>query len=236
MSKVTANSPEERAAYLGVYELREATRYFCVTTPVSPGAYPKVYRWVRYNYFTPRGGEPGRRMLTFHDLVTLRMVIALRASGFSLQHIRKVHHLLREITRFSHPFVLADLWVGESEIFTSFQGFLSATKRGQFAMDFLKEWLRHLERPAVGPSDLVFTAHKDWEVASAWIPQSHIILNPLIQFGAPCLEGTRIPTRTIWLMVLGGDQPRAIARDYGVPRDKVESALLWERKLAKAVP
>jgi uncharacterized protein (DUF433 family) len=102
-------------------------------------------------------------------------------------------------------------------------------------MEFVREWLRHLRRPVDGALDLSFKKVNGKEVASAWMPHLHVVLNPLVQFGTPCVEGTRIPTRAVWSLFLGGDKPQAIATDYKLPVVKVESALEWEKKVAGVV-
>jgi uncharacterized protein (DUF433 family) len=115
------------------------------------------------------------------------------------------------------------------------EGWLSATRQGQYAMDFIKEWLRRLRRPLDTGLDLSFRKVNGREVASTWVSYPYVLLNPLIQFGAPCIEGTRIPTAAVWSMFLGGDRPEALAKDYSVPLFKVQSALEWEKKLAGLV-
>lgn len=127
---------------------------------------------------------------------------------------------------------MKDLWISETDIFIEMEGFLSATKRGQYAMEFIKDWLRRIRRPDIGSLDLSFVKSKGKEVASAWTPHPYVVLNPLVQFGAPCIQDTRIPTVAIWSMFMGGDTPDAIAKGYNVSLFKVQSALEWEEKVA----
>ncbi len=222
-------------AFAGIYELAEASRYLYVTTPQKPPPYSTVRGWVIRGLPTPERRLPKQRglLLTFEELVSLRMVLALRIAGFSLQHVRKVHTWLQDTTHYPRPFALKDLWVSETDIFAKMEGrLLSASKKGQYPMEFVKDWLHHLRRPTNGSLDMAFQRVDGNEVAVTWSPQLHIMLNPLMQFGAPCIEGTRIPTKSIWSMILGGDKPQTLARDYGVPLDKVQSALDWEKKIA----
>jgi uncharacterized protein (DUF433 family) len=163
------------------------------------------------------------------------MVIALRLAGFSLQHVRKVHHWLSDTTRYPRPFALKDLWISDTEIFVEMEGLLSVTRQGQYAMDLVREWLKRLRRPTNGSTDLSFHRINGHEVASAWRPQTFVTLNPKVQFGAPCINGTRIPTNSVWAMHLAGDEPKGIASAYGIEIEKVNAALEWERKLAAVV-
>lgn len=66
----------------------------------------------------------------------------------------------------------------------------------------------------------------------AWRPVDRISAAPSIQFGATCIDGTRLPTRALYDASLGGDTPAVIARLYGIAEADVESAITWERSLA----
>ena len=222
--------------FQGVYELAEASRYLSLTGPRG-AMYPNVRRWVRSGVLWPEASCTHAKefYLTFGDLVSLRMIVTLRAAGFSFQRIRRVHGELQRITGCSRPFALKDLWVSETDVFVEMEGWLAVTRRGQYAMEFVKDWLRHLPRYPSYLPDLSFREAGGYEVASAWMPRLHVLLNPLVQFGAPCIEGTRIPTRAVWSMYLGGDRLDAIADDYNVPLEKAMAALDWERSVAELV-
>jgi len=224
--------------YEGIYELCDAGRYLYVTAPQRLPHYTTIHRWVRSGLPSAEAQALPKRELfiNFQDLVSLRMIISLRIAGFSLQHIRRVHKYLQNVTSHIRPFALKDLWVSETDIFIEMEGFLSATRRGQYAMEFIKEWLHRIRRPDIGSLDLTFKISNGREIASTWIPHPYIVLNPLVQFGAPCVQDTRIPTVAIWSMFMGGDTPEAIAQSYNIPFFKVESALEWEEEIARITP
>jgi len=221
--------------YVGIYELRNAGRYLYITAPQRLPHYTTIYRWVRSGLPSAEAKAlPERELfINFQDLVSLRMIISLRIAGFSLQHIRRVHKYLQDVTGYRRPFALKDLWISEKEIFIEMEGFLSATRRGQYAMEFIKDWLRRIRRPDIGSLDLTFETSGGREIASTWIPHPYVVLNPLVQFGAPCVQDTRIPTIAIWSMFMGGDTLKAIAQGYNIPSFKVQSALEWEEKIAR---
>lgn len=221
--------------YEGIYELRNVGRYLYITAPERLPHYTTIYRWVRSGLPSAEAQALPERELfvNFQDLVSLRMIISLRIARFSLQHVRRVHKYLQNLTGYRRPFALKDLWISETEIFIKMEGFLSATKRGQYAMEFVKDWLHRIPRPDIGALDLTFMRSRGREIASTWKPYPHIVLNPIIQFGAPCIQDTRIPTVAVWSMARGGDTPEAIAKGYNVPLYKVQSALEWEEKIAR---
>lgn len=224
--------------YKGIYVLPEVTEYLYVTSPDKFTRYSTLRRWIRYEIFTPEAHKKSSKdlIINFEELVSLRMIVALRTAGFSLKNVREANDWLIRKTGYRYPFALKDLWISNTEIFIDLEGFFSVTKKGQFSFGFLKNWLKQLRRPYCTspdlPVDLSFEYMGEREVASKWIPYQCVTLNPLIQFGSPCIEDTRIPTKSVYSMFLGGDSPKSISRSYGVPLFKIELALEWEKKIA----
>jgi uncharacterized protein (DUF433 family) len=46
--------------------------------------------------------------------------------------------------------------------------------------------------------------------------------------GRPVIEGTRIPTSVVAQRYLAGEGIGALARDYHIPKDKIEAAIKYE--------
>lgn len=69
-------------------------------------------------------------------------------------------------------------------------------------------------------------------VASTWSPEFEIVIDPQIQFGRPCIKGTRIPTGDIVDMFEAGDTVPYIAHSFGLTEEQIENAIAWEGKLA----
>ncbi|MCH8199592.1 MAG: DUF433 domain-containing protein [Chloroflexi bacterium] len=69
-------------------------------------------------------------------------------------------------------------------------------------------------------------------MAVSWEPVDRVELTPSVQFGAPCIKGTRIPTRAIWNSRLGGDSVSHLSQSYGLAEDDLAAAIQWEERLA----
>jgi uncharacterized protein (DUF433 family) len=67
-----------------------------------------------------------------------------------------------------------------------------------------------------------------------WRPWKGVKIDPEIQFGAPCIEGTRIETESIWSFSRSGTSAERLAELYEVQRSAVEAALAWEGLLDRA--
>ncbi len=70
--------------------------------------------------------------------------------------------------------------------------------------------------------------------AANWTPIKGVLLDPLVQFGEPCIQGTRIPTEVVLAFRQAGDSVRGIADAYGLSHAQIEEAIDWESKLQEA--
>jgi uncharacterized protein (DUF433 family) len=71
-------------------------------------------------------------------------------------------------------------------------------------------------------------------IASKWYPLGelkHIVLDPKIRFGQPCISTTRIPTETIWELYEAGDSTKDISRLYEIPEEFVLNSIEYEAQL-----
>jgi uncharacterized protein (DUF433 family) len=62
-----------------------------------------------------------------------------------------------------------------------------------------------------------------------WEPRQGIRLDPEIQFGKPCISGTRVPSSAIWSLPAAGETAESVASEYEVEVTDVERAFEWER-------
>jgi len=167
-----------------------------------------------------------QRFITFLDLVSMRMVAVLRSRGIRLQEIRNTEVWLRREFGLERPFANRDVWTFGSNVFIQFEDHLIAASRfGHIAMQFIKDWLTKVEL------DMTFDVD---DIASSWSPYQDVRLDPEIQFGEPCIDGTRIPTRAIWSKVKAGDTPEIVATLYEINITQVQHAIQWEERLVTA--
>lgn len=164
-------------------------------------------------------------ILNFEDLVRLRLIVILRSRGLSYKAIQAAEREARDLTGSPQPFVTEALWTAGSSVFLELANLLIRLSPGkQLALDFLREFLSPVNH------GLVF----DHGVADVWRPSEGVVIDPEVQFGAPCIEGTRIETEVIWSFRQAGTEPEELARLYGISLDAVKQALAWERDLAAA--
>lgn len=213
----------------GIYEIPEAACYLRVslrlTTPLNMSS-PKLIYWVRRGLTLPElANIPGRELLiTFEDLISMRIIAALRAAGVSFRKIYRAERWLRQVTGYPRPFATELLWTERSDVFTEFRTrLIAASRSGQYAMEILREYLIPIH-------GLLFD---DRGIAQSWEPCDYILMHPQIQFGASCIKGTSIPTKAIWGMVKGGDSIELVARSYKLEEDEINAAIQWQDALAE---
>ena len=56
-----------------------------------------------------------------------------------------------------------------------------------------------------------------------------VVVDPRVQFGRPCLQGTGIPTEVLMERFMAGEPIDDIASDYGVDRSMIEAAIRFEK-------
>jgi len=216
------------AAFDGIYETPEVARYLRAARHgelVYSVRSDKLIRWIRRGVTTPALRDvPGRDLLLdFGDLVSLRVVLALRAAGVGWRQIDAAEQWLRQSTGTQQPFATETLWTGHGEVFADFQQRLISTSTGgQVAFDMLCNYL-------IPVHGLQFDEQS--HTARSWEPVPGVLLEPTVQFGSPCLIGTRIPTRTVAGMVEAGDSVEWVAAAYGVPPEDVQAVCDWELSL-----
>lgn len=227
----TAESRPATPDFDGIYDVPEAARYLKASQHggvIYPVSSAKMIRWIRKGVASPNLVEvSGRELLIgFEDLVSMRVIGALRAAGVGWRAIREAEQWLHRETDSPRPFATETLWTGQRQIFIEWRKQLvSASTSGQAAFDFL------LEHP-IPVHGLLF--NEQTQVAKSWEPARNVVLEPQVQFGAPCIKGTRIPTRSVAGMVEAGDSVEYVARSYGQPIAVIEEACEWERRLRAA--
>lgn len=166
-------------------------------------------------------------MITFEDLIRLRMISFLRARGYSYAHITQAEDFVRRELHVPQPFVSERFWLG-GPILMEFEDVLVSVSPGrewQTAFRDLREFMLPVEH------GLSFSGG----VASLWRPFDRVVIDPGLQFGSPCIEGTRVETEALWSFYQAGDSAESLARLYGLNIEQVRAALGWEERLAAAM-
>ena len=224
----TVGDSETSSTFVGIYDLPETARYLKAATHgdvIYAVNSAKLIRWIRRGIASPelvdlRGTE---LLIAFEDLISIRVVAALRAAGVRWSEIDRTERWLRTRIGSPRPFATEFLWTGQGEVFIDWtQRLVSASRNGQLALGLLRDYLIPIH-------GLMFS--EETHVASSWEPVEGIMLEPQVQFGTPCIKGTRIPTRTIAGMIEAGDSVDWVVDVYDLTINEVYAACEWESRL-----
>ena len=220
--------------HTGTYEVTEAADYLRVTLPKIPGtgiriSSSKLIRWIRLGLadasLVPISGY--QMVITFEDLISMRVISFMRSLGISFHSIHEAHSWLKKTTGHPRPFATELLWLdelGAMRIYAEIENILAVANRGgQLAFIVL------IKDKLIPVHNMTFD---EFGIASSWSPENCIKIDPTIQFGRPCIAGTRIPTSDIAGMFWAGDSPGFLSSSYELPVEQIECAIAWEEKLA----
>ena len=194
----------------GIYDLVEAARIIG-RDPDTVGG------WTKGN--APLHPVDHDRILSFRDLVSLWVISELLKRGVPRRDIRSGRDYVAEQVGTEYPFAHRDLAAVGTGFFTRpdvSEDWVDAGRGGQGSFQtIIEDLLRPIE---YGP-DL----H-----AVKWRPVKGILLDPVIQAGAPCVEGTRVPTRVVVDLKKAGEHIEDIADHMRLDTTQINAALEYE--------
>ena len=191
----------------GIYDVAEVARIV--------RRHPEtVARWTR-------GADPlhhveSDRIISFLDVISLWVISELIRRGVPKGEIRVGGEYVAEHAGTNYPFAHQDLATVGAGFFSRFKEWVDVGKGGQGSFPVVIE---ELLSPIEFGSDL----H-----ASIWRPAEGVWLNPKVQAGAPCVDGTRVPTRAIADLEAAGDHIEDIADDLNLDIAQVRAAVQYE--------
>jgi len=217
-----------KSAFLGTYSIPSATLYVLATLVDGLNlslSTRHLYRWTKEGlaggYLT---GIRNRHLyINFRDLISLRAIAAMRANGMSHRDIMVAEQVLREHYGHDYPFATMEFWtLPPKDILIRECGvLLSASRHLQAAMEFFEEYMR--------PShNLTFDL---FSMSASWRPYSNVLLDPQIQYGEPCIEGTRVPTQVLYSFHKAGDGIDSLSYFYGIQPSRIKDAIAWENHI-----
>lgn len=156
-------------------------------------------------------------LYAFLDLISLWVISELDKRRVPKLEIRNgAAYLSRELGT-DYPFAHKALATVGSSVFGELGDWVDIGKSGQLAFrDTIKNYLRPVE---YGPDEL----------AAVWRPANGVWVNPKVQVGSPCVDGTRVPTGVLAALIDEDEDPEDVADDYELDVTQVIAALEFER-------
>lgn len=218
----------ENPTFLGTYSIPSATLYVLAT--ITNGS--RLSLSARHLYHWTKQGLAGGYLIGIHnkhlyinfrDLISLRAIAAMRANGMSHRQIIIAEQVLKKHYGHDYPFATMEFWTLPPKDILIREGgtLLSASRHLQAAMEFFEEYMR--------PShNLTFDL---FSISASWRPYNNVLLDPQIQYGEPCIEGTRVPTQVLYSLYKAGDNIDKLSYFYGIKPTRIKDAITWENHI-----
>ncbi len=203
----------------GVYALSDLRAFVALDGKPADGK--NVPRWLT-RVLAPVGHQPWQADYSFSDLVSLFVVRELLKKGVHQFTIREAETYLRKKWKTDRPFVSDEIQTDGLRVLVDDEVIAgqieSADLHGQQVMrELVKDRLEHVE-------------YHDGS-AAYWLPAPGVVVDPRVQFGAPVVEGTRVPTDAVYGVVRQLGTERAIRR-FDLSAKHIEHAIAFEDRLA----
>ncbi|HYU27650.1 MAG TPA: hypothetical protein VEK83_01345 [Gemmatimonadales bacterium] len=236
-------APRIRLLGVGLYTRADASRLLKMTPS-------RVARWVRgYSYWLSHPARPERRdqppvvrgrlppvagsvLISFLDLMELRVVKALVDVGLSLQHVRRVATLASDLFHTPYPFASRKIFTDGHEVFAS----LTRDSDDPILIEISHRHSQLIARPIIADYLTELDFDPQSSLARRWWPlgrQIPIVLDPTVSFGAPVVAGTATRTEVVAGLARALDVSAA-ANAFLVDKSAAIAAVEFESQLAAA--
>jgi uncharacterized protein (DUF433 family) len=211
------------------YTVADAARYLRIPLPtvrswVVGRDYPRQSGTARFRpvIVTPRDST---QRLSFRNLVELAALRALRTEhGVKLSAVREALHYAKKELGTDAPLATPELFASAGEIFLQRYGLLiNLNRAGQLGIWAVLQGLMRRIKWDDGLPVRFFPP-----VPNRPEDQS-VMLDPTISFGRPVLARLGVTTSVIVDRINAGEEPDAVAKDYGATEDEIMDALAYER-------
>lgn len=233
---------ELRQPYSGIYSIQDAAVFLRATTPprvVQLAAWKRkrqqfigpssrhIHSWIRRTANGQLPPDDRHPVLNFEQLIRARMTVLFRTHGLPLATILEAEGNMRTMTGLPQPFVTQPMWSSSSDMYFEFEEMIRvATKPHQLVFG-------NVVREFMTPIHHGIEFDKS-EIAMLWRPMPGVLIDPELQFGSPCVEGTRVETESLWSFRQSGEEEGGLADLFALSVEQVNQALAWEETLARA--
>lgn len=220
---------------LPTYSLTDASR--CI------GTHPATLRsWFKGRSYPTKAGprrSPNLLVPAAADALSFRNLVQAHV----VQGIRKRYHIPMHRVREALAYLHGSM--GNLDLLVSAQFFhdtehlllkvedrlISLSERGQAVSETVLQ--QYLHRIEYGPDGMASRLYPFLTTAAGQLYEPrHIMIDPTVAFGKPCLKRLGVKTAIIADRFLAGDPMDELAADYGAEPEEIEEAIRWSARRA----
>lgn len=219
---------------LPAYSLVDAAR--CI------GAHPATLRtWFKGRSYPTKSG-PRRSphllvsaapdALSFLNLVQAHVVQGIRKRyNIPMHRVRRALAYLHESMGSLDLLASAQFYHDTEHLLLKVQDrLISLSERGQaVSEEVLKQYLHRIE---YGPDQFAARLYPFLHTPTGVYEPRHIMIDPTVAFGKPCLKRLGIKTEVIADRFLTGEAIEDLLADYGAQPDEIQEAIRWSTRKA----
>ena len=211
------------------YTAAEAARYLRIPLPtvrswVVGRDYPRQSGTARFRPVVVMPRDSSHR-LSFRNLVELAALRALRTEhGLKLSAVREALQFAEKKLGAEAPLANPELFASAGELFLERYGqLINLNRAGQLVIrDVLQGLMKRIKWDNRLPVRFFPPVPNRPEGQS-------VMLDPTVSFGRPVLARLGVTTSVIVDRINAGEEPAAVAKDYGATQDEIMDALAYER-------
>lgn len=169
--------------------------------------------------------------LSFRNLIEIHVIAAIRRGyGIRVPEVRKALRYLTKKLGTQHPLAEVQMLTDGKDLFVERYGELvNITQAGQLSMKKIIElYLERIDRDPEGVPIRLFPFATSREQED----RRPVTIDPRLQFGRPCITGTRVPTEEVVERYKAGESIGELAEDFGCSGEQIEAAIRYELRAA----
>jgi uncharacterized protein (DUF433 family) len=186
--------------------------------------YYKVYNLMKGYWRAYTFGDERNKAVNFYSLIEFFIYFQCRENGMSAQKFKKYHKQLSTNLNTKYPFAHFKIRTDFKNIWAEVAGNLIKAD-GKTQYDLLPILDKFLHKVSYGENNM---AIKYYPLGKG----TKVVVDPNHQFGQPVVDGTRIKTKSIYNLHLGGEPNKRICNLYNISNDKVRDAIRFHTNAA----
>jgi uncharacterized protein (DUF433 family) len=186
--------------------------------------YSKVYNLMKGYWLAYSFGEDGNKAVNFYSLIEFYVFFQCRQNGMSAQKFKKFHKQLSNNLQTKYPFAHYKIRTDYKNVWAEVgENLVKADGKTQYdILPILDKFLHNVSYDENNMAAKYYPLGKD----------AKVVVDPTYQFGQPVVEGTRIKTKSIYNLHLGGESEKRICNLYNISQDKVRDAIRFHTNAA----